>query len=58
MDKQPKTKTPAFALGGEIVKTPAHALRILTRATMQKQHWLIPQARNVHALLKRAQEAL
>lgn len=58
MDKQTKTKAPAFALGGEIVKTPAHALRILTRATMQKQHWLIPQARNVWLKLKHAREAL
>lgn len=45
---------PAFALGGEIVRTPKHAMRILVRAQSQGLAYLVPQARNVHAMLTRA----
>jgi hypothetical protein len=48
--------SPAFALAGQIVKTPAHARRILTEAVIKQQHWLIPQARNVAAKLAKLQE--
>jgi hypothetical protein len=52
-----KTQTPgsAFALAGQIVKTPEHARRILTSAVIKQQHWLIPQARNVAAKLAKIQ---
>lgn len=48
------TPGPAFALAGEIVRTPQHARRILVQAVARRQEWLIPQARNVAALLSRA----
>ena len=44
----------AFALAGQIVKTPQHARRILQDAVVNKKDWLIPQARNVAILLSRA----
>lgn len=52
-----KKSGPAFALGGEIVKTPQHARRILQDAIVSKKEWLIPQARNVAILLSRARAA-
>lgn len=55
MSKQ--TQGPAWALGGEIVRTHQHAMRILVRAQSQGLAHLVPQARNVHAMLKRAAEA-
>ena len=48
------TPGPAWALGGEIVRTPQHAMRILVRAQAQGLTHLVPQARNVHALLRAA----
>lgn len=42
---------PAFALAGHIVKTEAHARRILRRAIVSNQQWLIPQARSVARIL-------
>ena len=36
-----------FALAGQIVKTEAHALRILRAAIVTNKQWLIPQARSV-----------
>ena len=56
MSQQSKRPRPAFALAGEIVKTKAHALRILGRAVATRQDWLIPQARNVAIKLGRAAE--
>lgn len=55
MSKQ--AQGPAWALGGEIVRTPQHAMRILVRAQARGLTHLVPQARNVHAMLKRAAEA-
>lgn len=45
--------TPAFALAGQIVRTPQHAMRILVAAQSDGREWLVPQARNVHAILNR-----
>lgn len=56
MGKRKNKAQPAFALAGEIVKTKAHALRILGRAVATRQDWLIPQARNVAIKLGRAAE--
>lgn len=50
-------QTIAFALAGQIVRTPQHAYRILSSAITNKQDWLIPQARNVAVLLSRAKAA-
>jgi hypothetical protein len=41
-----------FALGGEIVKTPAEAKRVLVRAISKNQDWLIPQAESVLSQLR------
>lgn len=49
--------TPAYALAGEIVRTPQHAMRILVAAQCDGRAWLVPQARNVAAKLRRAQAA-
>lgn len=52
-----RAQEPAWALGGEIVRTHQHAMRILVRAQAQGLTHLVPQARNVYAKLKRAAEA-
>ncbi len=56
-DKTEDPKPQAWALAGEIVRTPRHAMRILVRAQAQGLTHLVPQARNVHAKLKRAAAA-
>lgn len=43
-----------FALAGKIVKKSSHAHQIGAIATKNNQDWLIPQARNVAVLLRRA----
>jgi hypothetical protein len=55
-DMSKKQQGPAWALGGEIVRTHQHAMRILVRAQAQGLTHLVPQARHVHAKLKRAAE--
>lgn len=46
----------AFALAGQIVRTPQHATRVLIEAQRDGREWLVPQARNVAAKLRRARE--
>jgi hypothetical protein len=48
---------PAFALAGQIVKTEAHARRILRRAIVKDQQWIIPQARSVARILAASAKA-
>ncbi len=53
MSKAPATLT--FALGGELVSTPAHARRILVDAIRTGKEWLIPQAESVLRQLRAVQ---
>lgn len=43
-----------WALGGELVSTPAHAKRILINAIKTGKEHLIPQARSVYHQLRRS----
>lgn len=43
-----------FALAGKLVSKPAEARRIWADAIATGKDWLVPQARNVYILLKRA----
>lgn len=43
-----------FALAGQIVRTEAHARRILRAAIATDKRWLIPQARSVARQLAKA----
>ena len=49
------TKPLTFALAGKLVSSPAQARAIWSDAIRTGKAWLIPQARNVYILLKRAQ---
>jgi hypothetical protein len=54
MAQQKHTRGPAFALAGQIVRDWRVARRIQLEAMKEGREWLVPQARNVAVLLRRA----
>mgnify|MGYP000196212497 CR=1 FL=1 len=57
MDKAANRQITRFALAGKMVSKPAQARAIYLDAVRSRKDWLVPQARNVYILLKRAQAA-